>query len=552
VTVHLQRRRLLVACLAIAAAVPTVGADASGASAATPHAGAAEPGGTETIEVFHEDGTISQAEVPAEPAAAPDSATTRMAAAATVTPLQETGPSSERLDVVFVGDGYTAEQIGTYHQHAAAIWAGVLAEPPFTDYQGAFNVWMVDVVSAESGIDGDPLRSGILRNTALDMAIDCSSLCLLRANSTKVRALAAAAPEVDSVIIMGNTSVGRANASYPSGGVGMMRIPGAGVGADRSVLHEFGHSIGNLVDEYLNGSPTARYTGSEPTQANVTTYTADQMRQNGAKWSLYLGSPTPDGGVIGTYEGTWFSYRYGVYRPSERSIMRSSGWRFSLVGLDAMERAIRAKATVPATDYLLTLPAGTGSAAAGTSAAFTAQTTKRSGPTENVTLTASGLPPGATADHGVVRTGGSRTFTIATSSYTPPGTYPVTVTATSMSGTRTATFQLVVTAPSSAACVGYALAPSASMTAFDFDYWLETGLTTSTGGTLRACLDEPDGAQFSLALQRLVDGQWQFVAMGSDGGPGQLLNYDGPAGTYRYVVVANSGSGAYTLAFSMP
>jgi hypothetical protein len=233
-------------------------------------------------------------------------------------------------------------------------------------------------------------------------------------------------------------------------------------------------------------------------------------------------------------------------------MMRTTSRRFSLVGLDAMERAIRAKATVPATDYQVTLSAGTGSAAAGTSATFTAQTTRRSGPTENVTLTASGLPPGATADHGVVRTGGSRTLTIATSSYTPPGTYPVTVTATSMSGTRTATFQLAVTAPSSAACVGYALAPSASMTAFDFDYWIETGLTTSTGGTLRACLDEPDGAQFSMALQRLVDGQWQFVATGSDGGPGQLLNYDGPAGTYRYVVVANSGSGAYTLAFSMP
>ena len=140
-----------------------------------------------------------------------------------------------------------------------------------------------------------------------------------------------------------------------------------------------------------------------------------------------------------------------------------------------------------------------------------------------------------------MRTGGSRTFTIATSSYTPPGTYPVTVTATSMSGTRTATFQLAVTAPSSASCVGYTFAPSASMTAFDFDYWIETGLTTSTGGTLRACLDEPDGAQFSMACSGWSTASGSSCAMGSDGGPGQLLNYDGPAGTYRYVVVANSG-----------
>ncbi|MFI6454055.1 M64 family metallopeptidase [Streptosporangium amethystogenes] len=76
--------------------------------------------------------------------------------------------------------------------------------------------------------------------------------------------------------------------------------------------------------------------------ANVSKYTAAQLTSGKRKWYQYLGQATPDGGVIGAYQGG-YDYAYGIYRPSENSIMRTLGKKFNLIGLDAMTKAILAK-----------------------------------------------------------------------------------------------------------------------------------------------------------------------------------------------------------------
>lgn len=84
----------------------------------------------------------------------------------------------------------------------------------------------------------------------------------------------------------------------------------------------------------------------------------------------------------------------------------------------------------------------------GSSVTTTVQTTVTSGSAGTVTLSASGLPPGATASFqpASVTTGGSSVMTISTAPSTPPGTYPVTITATVGSISHTTTFLLTVTA----------------------------------------------------------------------------------------------------------
>jgi hypothetical protein len=42
------------------------------------------------------------------------------------------------------------------------------------------------------------------------------------------------------------------------------------------------------------------------------------------KWWRWLGAATPDGGTVGTYEGAGY-YRYGMYRPSQDSLMHTLG-----------------------------------------------------------------------------------------------------------------------------------------------------------------------------------------------------------------------------------
>ncbi|HEX5741422.1 MAG TPA: hypothetical protein VFY17_07715, partial [Pilimelia sp.] len=59
-------------------------------------------------EVYADDGTISRQRVPRQVDAPVDEATRRAADAATVTAVWESGPPEQRLDIVFVGDGYTA------------------------------------------------------------------------------------------------------------------------------------------------------------------------------------------------------------------------------------------------------------------------------------------------------------------------------------------------------------------------------------------------------------------------------------------------------------
>jgi streptogrisin C len=69
-------------------------------------------------------------------------------------------------------------------------------------------------------------------------------------------------------------------------------------------------------------------------------------------------------------------------------------------------------------------------------------------------------------------------------------------------------------------------------------------------GTQTACLDAPDGADFDLVLQRFANGAFRTVAE-STGAGDKTLAFDGQAGTYRYAVVATSGTGQYTLGFSV-
>jgi streptogrisin C len=77
------------------------------------------------------------------------------------------------------------------------------------------------------------------------------------------------------------------------------------------------------------------------------------------------------------------------------------------------------------------------------------------------------------------------------------------------------------------------------------------GAFRANAGQQTACLDVPDGADFDLALQRLTNRGFRTVAEATGDGD-KTLSANLRSGTYRYVVVASAGSGAYTLGFSAP
>ena len=77
------------------------------------------------------------------------------------------------------------------------------------------------------------------------------------------------------------------------------------------------------------------------------------------------------------------------------------------------------------------------------------------------------------------------------------------------------------------------------------------GAFRANAGTQTACVQGPDGADFDLVLQRLTGHGFRTVARATGDGAKELT-FTGRSGTYRYVVVASSGSGAYTMGFTTP
>ncbi|SDM60186.1 IgA Peptidase M64 [Lentzea albidocapillata subsp. violacea] len=315
----MHRSRLLLPALTMSALALFAQVPAGGAAPAM-----------EWREVFNEDGSITQALTPKPPAE--KSTDLRALAAADVIPVQVTGDSADRFDLVFVGDGYTTDDLATYAANVKSKWEELSAVEPFATYKQYFNVWQVNVISAESGVDHDPTK-GLLKNTALDMGFwcqgrDANTERLLCVNETKAKEFAALAPQSDQVIALGNTT------KYGGAGGSVATAAGSNAQAGQIAIHELGHSIGGLADEY--DYPYANYTGTEPREINVT------KDPTGAKWSEYLGQPSPDGGVIAPVEGARY-YKTGLYRPTANSIMRTLGKEFNSIGRDAMIKAFKAK-----------------------------------------------------------------------------------------------------------------------------------------------------------------------------------------------------------------
>ena len=236
------------------------------------------------------------------------------------------GPSRNRVDIVFAGDGYQSSEIETtYSNHVKALtdymFSDNLLSQPFGRYKNFFNAHRVNVVSVEFG--GDDPSTNTFRDTALDASYLWDGLTqrLLYVSESKTDAAIASAfsgtgidPEMLFVTV---------NETQYGGGGGKYAVYAGGNQAALEVaLHEVGHSFAGLADEY--GGFTTPYTGSEPTQLNVTS------DATGAKWAHWIGYDQPGIGTIGAYEGGFY-HDSGIYRPALDSKMRSLNQPFDAI-----------------------------------------------------------------------------------------------------------------------------------------------------------------------------------------------------------------------------
>ena len=263
---------------------------------------------------------------------------------AKVVPLQVTGPAANRFNLVIAGDGYTEAELPKFRQqvdkHLNIMWS----IEPYKSYRNYINVYMIEIISGESGIDCDPNLTSPRKDTPLSMGFwgGCNASSVQRlvtVNNTALSRYTALAPGVSQRLAIGNSD------TY--GGAGGTYATATGGNALSALIspHEIGHSLGGLQDEYdyyTRGVLGGCYTGGEPSSAHHTLLTVDQMLTQQKKWWRWLGEPSEAGGLIDRFEGGLYFDRC-VWRPSKHSIMKSLGYYYDQPSREIMTRQISSR-----------------------------------------------------------------------------------------------------------------------------------------------------------------------------------------------------------------
>jgi len=198
--------------------------------------------------------------------------------------VMKNGEPRDKVDLLLLGDGYTAAEMDKWHNDARRLTELLFAVSPFKERRSAFNVWAIDTPAEESGVSRP--SDGIYRRSPLGASYDAfgSERYVLTFGNKRLREIAAAAPyEFIEIVVNGRT--------YGGGGIFNLY---ATVAADNQFaaylfVHEFAHHFAGLADEYYTsdvayGPSTERL---EPWEPNVT---ADSKAP---RWADLIAPGTP-------------------------------------------------------------------------------------------------------------------------------------------------------------------------------------------------------------------------------------------------------------------
>ena len=232
-----------------------------------------------------------------------------------VWPLIENGAPAEKVDLLVIGEGYTASQRDKFHADATRLVNALFEEEPFRSRRADFNVWGLDLASDVSGVTRP--RAMEFRRTRLSAQYNIfdSERYLLTYDNRALRDAASAAPYEFLEILVNEEQ-------YGGGGIFNFQATAAvDTGfAEYVFIHEFGHHFAGLADEYYT-SDVAYETGGafhpEPWEPNVTAL-HDPMT---LKWRDLVDVTTP---LPTPWDKTAFE-RESIEAQNERRELREQG-----------------------------------------------------------------------------------------------------------------------------------------------------------------------------------------------------------------------------------
>ncbi len=255
----------------------------------------------------------------------------------------DTGDDANRLVLVVLGDGYTTANLaaGDFSNDVATLVNAFRTTPPWNLFFQGANVYAIDVESNEEGADyedASPAAGGTVKDTYFNSAFWCGNIERLLCVTGDGGSLAYTAANNyvgagvwDEIIVLVNST------KYGGSG-GSIAVSSVNSAAAGVILHEFGHSFGNLADEY-DYDHEGPYTGADPSNPNVD---IDASGSN-LKWLIWVEEgtplPTPDtaayDNVVGTFEGAMY-HQTGIYRPWRCCMMRALSCGFCPVCREAL------------------------------------------------------------------------------------------------------------------------------------------------------------------------------------------------------------------------
>ena len=203
-----------------------------------------------------------------------------------VVAIVNNGDPAEKVDLLLLGDGYTADEQDAFIAKAHEMADILFSTSPFKERKQDFNVWALAPAARESGVSRP--STDTYRDSPIGTAYDAfrSERYLLTLDNKSWRRIASSTP-YDFVEILTNTE------TYGGGGIyGLYSTAAANSEwAPYVFVHEFGHHFAGLADEYYTSSVAYQAPAEiiEPYEPNVTAL----LDPDNLKWKHLLGDDTP-------------------------------------------------------------------------------------------------------------------------------------------------------------------------------------------------------------------------------------------------------------------
>ncbi|TBN01347.1 T9SS type A sorting domain-containing protein [Hyunsoonleella flava] len=243
------------------------------------------------------------------------------------------GDDDKRINLVILGDGYQESELDQFVTDATSFTTELFSQSPFLEYSDYFNVYAIKVPSNESGADHpatatdvtEPLTPITTADTYFNSTFDGFGFHRLLfygidwpssnvARSKIISVLADNFPAYDSALILVNSTVyGGSGGEFP--------MSSMATSANEIAIHELGHSLFNLLDEYYPGDGRLREDINATQESNPSL----------VKWKNWLGENGVNIYPYGTSgeAATW-------NRPHQNCKMRYLGRDFCAVCKEGM------------------------------------------------------------------------------------------------------------------------------------------------------------------------------------------------------------------------